>query len=341
MYMFNLYIVYITIMQKQEEYKLESFTLFEVPSFVKEASADSFDLQKEGGVVVDGYRIDNKAAVWSALADIRKDEIEGTPSISKEASDKVLEAANLFGITSDMFNMSPVKGGRFIVKEANYAVEYTILDNESFEQAVDATLSKRASYPVAFGRKCANELVDIKFSNDYTIDADKLNSLYKLAGTADFNSEGVCNALNKRASCAYKYGKIQEGRSLEKLASSCAKLPRNASAIAVTSIVNSVDEYDHSSGMITKLAYEGLDFIENTAYLTRNEAILKKASEEVYVDDVNSLARRFLMIEDNRLGMQKWASDNGYSTTDEASDIVDCVSSMPESLRVEFCNLYK
>jgi hypothetical protein len=313
---------------------------FKEPDIVKNASADDLDPSIEGALVVSGLRFDNPASTWVSKATIKIAELQGTP-INKYASAQIDKACNLFGITDDMFQLQDIDGYSFIVKEAGMNAEFCIISQNSFNDSVQALFEKRANAPYTFCRDCAQALLDVKNSAGYYLDFEDNVRLQKMAGNLDFNAELAQTAIQERASYIRDYkGNYPEYQSLSKLASACSKVDRTNSTLLASEIACCVDEVDRKYKFMDKFAAKNFTPIEESIYLTHEESLLKEASEEIDLDGIHKITKRAFMIPEICDEMAKWASDNGYATTGDPDDLVDCVSSMSESLRAEFVELF-
>jgi hypothetical protein len=314
--------------------------IFQEPELVKNANASDLDTSGEDALVISGLRIDNPAAAWVSKATLKTLELKGEP-INKYASEQVNKACGLFNITDDMFALKDVEGYSFIVKEAGMNAEFCILSQDSFEQAVNALFEKRASAPYTFCRDCAIELNNIKNNTGYSLDFEDNIRLQKMAGNLDFNTDATVEAIKQRAEYIRDYkGNYPQYQSMMKLANICSDIERENSALMTTELIRCIDEVDREYDFMNKLASKRFTPIEEVAYLTREESLIKEASEEVDLDGVNKMTRRAFMIPEVCDEMAKWASDNGYATTADPDDIIDCISSMSESLREEFVQLF-
>lgn len=314
--------------------------IFQESDLVKNANAADLDTNVADALVVAGFRIDNPAAAWVSKANIKASELKGCP-ISKIAAARVDEACSLFGITDDQFQLKDTEGYKFFVKEAGLTADFCILTQESFNQAVQAVFEKRANAPLSFCQKCAEALLDVKSKAGYTLSSSDDIRLFKMASRGDFNSEAASEAIKSRAEFARVYLKDTTiADSLDKLASVCASIPRTDNKVISFTVATSVDEFDRKHNLMGKYASHRVKPIEEIIYLTHDEALAKEASELVELDDVRTMTKLPFINPDTCDAMAKWASDNGYATTSEADDIIDCVSSMSESLREEFVQTF-
>jgi hypothetical protein len=315
-------------------------SFFQAPDLVKTASASDLDVNAEGALVIAGYRIDNPAAAWVSKASIKVDELRGS-SVNKIASAEVDKACTLFGISDDMFEMHDVKGHSFIVKEAGMTAEFCILSEDSFNKAVQAVFEKRASAPYDFCRACAENLLGVQEAEGYSLAVEDMNRLQKMANRGNFNAQATKEAIEERATYAEVFGlNLAERNSLTKLANACSLVPREGNTVFPVEIVRCIDEFDRKYNLMHKLATHKVTPIEEIAYMTPEESLIKEASDIVEIDDVRTITKKPFMIPEYCDMMAKWASDNGYATTTEPEDILDCVSSMSESLREEFVQTF-
>lgn len=313
---------------------------FQEPDLVKTASASDLDVNAEDSLVIAGYRIDTPASAWVSKASIKADELQGK-AINKIAAAEVERACNLFNITDDMFQLKEAEGDNFIVKEAGLTAEFCILSNDSFNQAVQAVFEKRASAPYDFCRECASKLLEVKESRNYDLSVEDNVRLNKMANYGNFDADAAAEAIRERAEYIYKFkDNYAEYTQLNKLANACANVPREGNTIIPLEIVRCVDELDRKYNLMHKFASHKVTPIEEIVYLTQEESLIKEASDIVDLDGVNKMVKRPFMIPEICDNMAKWASDNGYATTAEPDDIIDCVASMSESLRKEFVEVF-
>ena len=314
--------------------------IFQEPDLVKNASDSDLDTSSEGALVISGFRIDNPAAAWVSKATLKASELRGEP-INKYASDQVHRACGLFNINDDMFQLKDVEGYSFIVKEAGMNAEFCILSQDSFETAVNALFEKRANAPYTFCRDCASELLNVQRNTGYSLDYEDQVRLQKMAGGLNFNTEAAADAIDKRADYLLDHrGQYKHYQALKKLASACSNIPRENNTLAVSELIRCVDDVDREYDFMNKLASKYFTPIEEVAYLTHEESLIKEASDIIELDDKHCITKRPFMIPEVCAEMAKWANDNGYATTDDPSDILDCVTSMSESLREEFTQLF-
>lgn len=314
--------------------------IYNVPDFVANAKEDMLDVHARDAVVVgDRYRIDNRAAAWCSAAELQKQAAAGE-RVDPYAKQMVDEACQLFGIGEKDFALPELPMEHIIVKQASDVAEFFVADAQQLKDNVDVLMAKRADYPLAFCRECANKLLDCAYAHDYDLPKEDEVALLRMGGTAHFNKEAAAREIEKRGDYAKNHGSDSYASLLYKLANQCLQMAENGSCLLSNAVTDTVDSFDREFGLVHKLASAGLDFIEKAAYMTADEALSKSASEPVEIDDEHSIPRSRLMVEDTRQQMVKWASMQGYSTTDEAKDIVDCVSAMPSSLRAEFCEIF-
>lgn len=313
--------------------------IFQVPDFVKTASATDFDPTAPDAVLVDGMRIDTRAGAWKAGAELRKKAYSGeyvNPLYRKEVDN----ACNLFGITNDDYVANPLDCDHIIVKTASHTAEFFISDEEQLNESIQELLIKRASHPLSFCRDCANQLLDCAYGHNYAMKREDEVDLLRLAGTAHFNKEAAGIEIRKRGDYARNHNDEEYAERMYKLASLADEMPENSSTILTSTVADAVDLFDQHFGLMNKLASLDMNRIEDAIYLTAEEALQKSASARVHVDDEHSIPQGRLMVESTRQQMAKWASMQGYTTSNEAKDIIDCVSAMPASLRVDFCEIF-
>ena len=314
--------------------------IFKVPSFVKNASAADTAMDAPEAVLVgSGLRIDTRAAAWNAGATLRKKALKGeyVNPLYKERVDK---ACDLFGIGDKDYQLNPIECDHIVVKTASHAAEFFVTDAEKLNESAHELLIKRASYPLPFCRECANRLLDCAESHGFEMDPQDRTDLLRLAGTAHFNKTAAAAEIVKRAEYAVNHLSKDYADTMYKLASLVDKVDENSSGILTNTITDAVDLFDKHFNLHHKLASEGMSRIEDVAYLTAEEALQKSASNPVAVDDTHTIPQGRLMVESTRQQMAKWASMQGYSTSAEAEDILDCVATMPESLRADFCEIF-
>lgn len=314
-------------------------SIFVCPEYVDKAPADSFDTSAKGAVVVDKYRIDTPAGAWAASADLRKLAMEGK-KVNSYTLTRVNEACSLFGIGDDQFQLPEVPCDDIIVKTASHTAEFHITDCEQLQDSVHDLLEKRDNYPLSFCRKCANALLDYAYEHNYDLSKQDETDLLRLGGTAHFNKEAAAYEIKLRGDYARNNNDEDYAARMYKLATMSSQLDANSSAILTSAVTDAVDLFDHHFNILNKLASLGMSRIEDAVYLTAEEALQKSANDPVMVDDEHSIPKGRLLTEATRNQMSKWASMQGYSTSPEMNDILDCVASMPGSLREEFCQIF-
>ena len=292
--------------------------IFQVPGFVKAASAADLDINSPEAVRVGDMRIDTKASAWYAGANIRKKAMAGE-SVNPYYKQQVDQACQLFNISDKDYQLNPVACDHVVVKTASHTAEFFITDANKLKESADVLLMKRASHPLEFCRKCANALLDSAYTHGLELDKQDESDLLRLAGTAHFNKVAAAEEIQKRINYAVNHSEKVWADKLTKLA-------------------GMVDQM--SLGLLNKLASEGMERIENAAFLTAEEALQKSAADPQMVDDTHSVPKGRFMVESTRQQMAKWASMQGYQTSTDASDILDCVASMPSSLREDFCQIF-
>ena len=311
--------------------------IFKVPEFVKTASAEDLNLSAHDAVVVNGdMRLDTRAGAWEAGAKLRKKAMAGeyiNPNIEKQVD----AACSLWGITDNDYKVNEIPAEHIVVKTASDSAEFYISDDQQLSESIHELLIKRASFPLPFCRECANKLLDYIEKNASEVSEEDKRDLTRLAGTAHFNKTAAAEEVIKRGDYALNHNNPLYAERMYKLASMCDNLNENSSFILTSAVTDAVDLFDRKFNLLNKLASEGMERIENVAFMTALEALEKSASDRIMVDDENGVPRGRFMVEETRNRMAKWASMNGYSTTAEMNDIVDCVSAMPTSLREDFC----
>ena len=313
--------------------------IFQVPEFVKTASASDLDPNAPDAVLVDGMRIDTRAGAWKAGAELRKKAYAGE-YVNPWYKSEVNKACDLFGITNNDYVANPLECDHIIVKSASHTAEFFISDSEQLNNSIQELLIKRASHPLGFCRDCANKLLDCAYGHNYAMNRNDEVDLLRLAGTAHFNKEAAGVEIRKRGDYARNHGDEEYASRMYKLASLADEMPENSSTILTSTVADAVDLFDQHFGLLNKLASLDMQRIEDAIYLTAEEALQKSASEKVAIDDEHGIPRGRLMVEATRQQMAKWASMQGYTTSTEADDIVDCVSAMPSSLRADFCEIF-
>lgn len=314
---------------------MELNVIFNVPPYVQHASADSLDPQGTGALTVSGYRIDNQAAAWVSAALMKKASIEGR-TISKVAYDKVQEACDLFGITNNDFQLKDVAGERCLVKKAGCSAEFVIYDEPSFQDAVNALMQKRASYPIEFCRECARELTRVADQYGYSAAGNEAR-LEKMAGMSHPDSERCRTEIRKRIQYAAIRHMDKEVDALHKLSSMCADLTDKGTLFA-DAMTDAIDTFDQGCGLIHKLAYEGMLPAEEAVYLSNEEFIRKQANTPIALDSERSVKSAVFMNTDSMERISKWASECGVVLKDHASveEAAEIIRKMPETLRCEF-----
>lgn len=310
--------------------------VFQIPEFVKTASADLLDVHQEDALVISGYRIDNPAAAWTTAATLRKLAMEDPaffPEPRLEAM--VKQACDLFCITDDSFHLNPVNFDKVMVKVANESALFTVGNNEDYVEVVGELLHKRASASYGFCAKCAQDLLSLGRDRGYELPENSEIALRKLAGDLPVDFERGAKEVDKRCRYARNVGMDKEASILQKFADIC----RNSKLESVVPhIIESLDDFDRSCRVLTKSATADLIFPEDAFYMTPAEYIRKKANDDMSIGDGMSIKRGVLMSQDAKDNIRKWAFDCGYSLPDNPSpeEIVGLVSRMPESLKKEF-----
>lgn len=311
--------------------------MFYEPTFVKEASSAELDASSSDAVVVgDGFRIDNKAAAWRSAARIRKNASAGIDT-DVSVKQRVNEACGLFGITDDDFNIRPIQGEHLIVKQANYNADMIICNQEQFDEAVQTFIKKRASAPIQFCRECASKLLQLQHKYGYKTDSGTEAKLYKMAGTVHHDMEGFAREVDKRVKYATVRCMHEEADALKKLAHISRQTADDTSGIFSNVLVDTLDEFDHATGLIKKLASENMKHPEDVMYLLPDEYIRKRASAEIKIGD-RSVKRGFFMRTATQDAIRKWASACGeyipqFATPEEFASVLN---SMTGCLQDEF-----
>lgn len=313
--------------------------IFQVPTFVKSASAADLDVNAANAVRVGELRIDTKAAAWQAGAAIRKKAMAGE-TINPYYKQQIDRACELFNITDKDYQLNPVACDHVVVKTASHTAEFFITDEQQLKDSAAELLLKRASHPLDFCRSCANALLDCAYTHGFALDRQDEADLLRLAGTAHFNKTAAAEEIGKRIDYAVNHAETSWVERLKKLAGMVDQMSENSAGILTCTVADAVDLFDRSVGLMNKLASEGLSRIEDAAFMTAEEALQKSAADPQEIDDEHSVPKGRFMVEATRKQMAKWASMQGYTTSTEAEDILDCVSSMPSSLRAEFCQIF-
>ena len=284
--------------------------MFYEPAFVKEASSADLDASSSDAVVVgDGFRIDNKAAAWASAARIRKNASIGVAT-DTSVKKRVAEACSLFGITDSDFSVRPIQGEHIIVKNANYNADMIICNQSQFDEAVHTFIKKRASAPIQFCRECASKLLQLQHKYGYTTDSATESKLYKMAGTVHHDMEGFAREVDKRVKYATVRCMNEEADALKKLAHISRQTADDTSGIFSNVLVDTLDEFDHATGLIKKLASENMQYPEDVMYLLPDEYIRKRASSDLKIGD-RSVKRGFFMRTATQDAIRKWASACG------------------------------
>ena len=313
--------------------------IFQIPAFVKEAAASDLDANAPNAVCAGDLRIDTKAAAWLAGATIRKKAMAGE-DINPLYKQQIDTACNLFNISDKDYTLNPVACDHLVIKTASHAAEFFITDEQQLKDSVTELLFKRASHPLDFCRECANKLLDCAYTHGFALDRQDEVDMLRLAGTAHFNKVAAAEEIGKRRKYAINHNLSEWADRLEKLAGVVDKMTEDSSGTLTNTVADAVDLFDRSNNLLNKLASEGMSRIEDAAFMTAEEALQKSASEPQEIDDEHSVPKGRFMVEASRQQMAKWASMQGYNTSTEASDILDCVASMPSSLRAEFCQIF-
>lgn len=319
---------------------MELDVIYKIPAFVKEANDDQLDSTRSDAVVVGGLRIDTKPAAWRAAASLRKMAMFGE-HIDHATADMVAKACHLFNITDRDFELNDVPGDHVIVKTASDGVEFVICDNEQFNTAVDSVMKERNNRPIEFVRKCASSLLEVQDKNGYELEGHKRDFLCKLAGTAYVDSDAFKSELQKRITYAYNMHMDREAETLRKLASLCRHMSDDNQQFT-NILIEGVDMFDKDTGLINKLASEGMRLPEQVAYLNDAEGIRKQANTKLDLGNGLSIRKATVMNYENMEAISKWASDIGrdlpyYSDCDT---VVSFVKGLSSSLKQEFVDRF-
>ena len=314
--------------------------IYKVPAFVKEASEDKFDTTRSDAVVVDGLRIDNKAAAWRAAATIRKMAMDGNKP-SNHAANMIKTACDLYGIDDSDFVLNDVPGDHIIVKTASEGAEFVICDNDQFNTAVNSVIKERTKHPIEFVRKCASALIDVQEKNGYTTTNANKVFLCKVAGTAYVDPAACKDEIKKRVTYAYNLGMDKEAVVLRKLASLCNTMSDNSSMLTNT-IIDAIDMFDRETGLIDKLASADMHLPEQVTYLDDAESLRKQANETIDLGHGLSMRKASIMNYENMERMSKWASDIGRDlpTYSDSNDVIVFVKELTPSLKQEFVETF-
>ena len=116
--------------------------IFQVPGFVKAASAADLDINSPEAVRVGDMRIDTKASAWYAGANIRKKAMAGE-SVNPYYKQQVDQACQLFNISDKDYQLNPVACDHVVVKTASHTAEFFITDANKLKESADVLLMKR------------------------------------------------------------------------------------------------------------------------------------------------------------------------------------------------------
>lgn len=311
--------------------------MYHVPDFVKKASSAELDPADPDAVLVgDNCRIDTKASAWCTAATLRKN-----ASIGKHAPlsvrKRIDEACRLFDITDSDFQLKSLTGEHVLVKKANYNADFIICNQEQFDEAVESFLQKRASAPIQFCRECADQLLKISDKYDYKLSPENEGRLYKLAGTCHHDMEGFAREIDKRVRYAAIMHLPEAQDALKKMASISRETADDHSGILANVLVDAVDEFDHATGLIEKLASENMKHPEEVMFLLPEEHIRKKASMELKIGK-RGIQRGYFMKVCNQDEIRKWASSCGVYIDPFASpeDFASVIGGMSGYLQDEF-----
>ena len=319
---------------------MELDVIYKIPAFVKEASEEQLNADRSDAVVVSGLRIDTKPAAWRAAASLRKMAMFGE-HIEPTTADMVKKACHLFNITDADFQLNDVPGDHVIVKTASDGAEFVICDNEQFNTAVDSVIKERTKRPLDFVRKCASSLLEVQDKNGYTTDASKRDFLCKIAGTAYIDSNAFKSELQKRVTYAYNMHMDKEAETLRKLASLCRHMSDDNQAFT-NILIEGIDVFDKDTGLINKLASEGMHLPEQVVYLNDAEGIRKQANTKLDLGNGLSVRKATVMNYENMEAISKWASDIGRDlpSYSDCDTVVSFVKGLSDNLKKEFVDTF-
>lgn len=309
---------------------------FNLPDFVAGADSSQFDASVPGSFSVGGYRLDNRAAVWVAAADMRKNASE----MGHHLQHLIKQACELFDVTDDMFMVKEAGAdpATITLTDGTNIASFCILDKESLDAAADSVIEKRASLPYGFAHDCAQTVHIMAKHLNLSLDTDKDIAIRKIAGELDVDYSRAKDALERRARKAEQFHKNAEANILRKLASLCTETTDPELAPV---FIMAVDEFDRSLSELQKQASAITKFAEDDFYMTPSESLTKKANQQMNIDGFNKI-RRGNLSGINMLSISKWASDFGYDINSEDSpeQVVAVVGRMPKELRKEFVDIF-
>lgn len=312
-----------------------------IPTFVAEAEPSSFDAEVPGAFVVEGYRLDNPAAIWKAAADARMG-----ASISSSTRSLIDQACELFDITEEHFVEKKasdlVEEGIITITDGTHKASFNIYDRESLNKAASELLDSRDDLGYAFAHDCAHTLKTIAAYGNLGFDEDKVVAIRKLAADYPVNYDAVQREVESRIATAQHLGLDQEAAALSKIAAHCTT---NCPAELVPAILQVLDQFDTTTtgDALLKQASEHSYRLEDVAFLSNEELLNKQANSVVALDSSVSI-RRGSVEQGLRTGaIHKWAADSGYVCSSSASvdDAIALVATMPKALRLEFANLFQ
>lgn len=306
---------------------------FNVPAFVKEASADNFDANVADAVVVEGYRIDNPAAAWVASAAVRK-----LASAFDAAEVRLIkQAACLFGIGDEMFEPVTVNP-TITVSDGVNSAEFCIYDKESLNKAASELLKSRRELPYSFAHDCAVALQEESVNQGLSFDSDIIVPIRKLAGDYNVDFEAGRKLLDSAVVEANNRGMREHAEVLSKIANMCTS---DCSPSAAPYFISALDEfYSTVPGVRKTASTDGYKYPEEVFYLSTAEYKAQQGAQVLRIDGNHGVSRS--AIAKSASDINRWASTCGYNiaVTDTPEQVVAKVSGMPSALRDEFVELF-
>lgn len=307
---------------------------FNVPEYVASADPSALDSTKAGAVVVEGLRIDNKAAAWVAMSELLK---KASGSFSHLAEQRINQACELFGITAaDFVEKTASVSDTIYVEDGVNSAAFSVVDNESLNKAASSLIAERKNIPYLFARECAEALRKVAHDKGLEFDTDNLVAMKKMAGQYHVDYEASKKLLDSTIVAAENSGMSKYASELRRVASIFTEeCPEQLAALVVEAI-----DQTKKAMPLNKYASTVSEFPEQIVYCSNKDLLAKKASETVDIIDCGSISVGKLAGSVDSIS--KWASDCGYTVQygSKPEEVATVINSMPGLLRKEFIEVF-
>jgi hypothetical protein len=309
---------------------------FNVPEYVANADPSALDSTKAGAVVVEGLRIDNKAAAWVARSEIMK---SASGHFSSSAINKVNEACRLFGLTENDFveKQADCGAGAMVFDDGIDHVVFNVVDNETLNKAASELVAKRPGLSYLFARECAEALR--KTANDLglSFNHDNLVAIKKIAGHYHVDYSASKSLLDATIRDAESAGMSKYASELRRVSAIFSEdCPEQLAPLVIEAI-----DQTRKALPLNKQASSSSKQPEQIVYITNSDHLANVNGKCIDIRGAGSV-RSDKFIGASAVKIAKWASDCGFTVDVGASpsDIADTINSMPGLLRKEFVEIF-